>query len=124
MQVELVRIYADAAGESHFAAASVPLALADLAPPMAPVPVSAPLPAERVVFFHGPQAEEAGAWHPAPRRQLVIVLSGMVEITVSDGETRTFTPGAVLLAEDLHGRGHSGRRPAPGGVTAALVQLD
>jgi hypothetical protein len=123
MNVKVVRIFADDAGESHFAEVFLPLSVADLAPPMTPLPVSAPMTAERVVFFHGPQAEEGGAWHPAPKRQLMFVLSGMVEITVSDGETRTFTPGSVLLAEDVHGKGHSGRRPAPGGMTAALVQL-
>ncbi len=124
MDVGCVRIFADEHGESHFADVSLPLELISLAPPMAPVPVSAPIPAARVVFFHGPQTKQDGAWHPAPTRQLMFVLAGSVEITVSDGEMRSFGPGSVLMAEDVHGRGHSGRRPEPQGLTAALVQLE
>lgn len=124
MEVTYVRIFADEGGDSHFEDVAVPLVVADLAPPMKPVPQSAPIPAARVIYFHGPQDLDGSAWHPAPKRQLMFVLSGSVEVTVSDGEKRVFAPGSVLLAEDIHGKGHSGRRPEPQGMTAALVQLD
>jgi quercetin dioxygenase-like cupin family protein len=52
------------------------------------------------------------------------LLKGTMEITVSDGETRRFEPGSIVLAEDTHGKGHSARRLEPEGITAALVQLD
>jgi hypothetical protein len=45
-------------------------------------------------------------WHPAPRRQYVVNLDAGVEVTASDGETRTIGAGEVLLTEDTHGRGH------------------
>ncbi len=48
-------------------------------------------------------------WHPEPRRQYFIVLTGQVEITVGDGTVRVFNPGDVLLAEDLTGQGHQVR---------------
>ncbi len=32
-------------------------------------------------------------WHPAPRRQYVIVISGQLEIGFGDGTTRRFRPG-------------------------------
>jgi quercetin dioxygenase-like cupin family protein len=48
-------------------------------------------------------------WHPAPRRQYVISLSGQVEIGMGDGTVRRFGPGDVFLAEDLTGRGHTFR---------------
>ena len=124
MELHYARIYADADGESHFEDLAMPLVPADLAPPMKPVPLSAPIAAARLVHFHGPQELDGGAWHTAPTRQFMYVLSGTVEITVSDGETRTFGPGSMLLAEDVIGKGHSGRRPEPDGVTAALVQLE
>jgi quercetin dioxygenase-like cupin family protein len=60
-------------------------------------------------------------WHPAPRRQFVIVSAGEIEITVSDGETRRFGPGGVFLAEDTTGKGHQTRAAAPGGCVVIWV---
>jgi hypothetical protein len=45
-------------------------------------------------------------YHPAPRRQFIVNLSGGVEITASDGEARVFGPGSIMLAEDTTGKGH------------------
>jgi len=45
-------------------------------------------------------------WHPAPRRQFVVNLTGAVEITASDGEKRTFGAGSIMLADDTTGKGH------------------
>jgi hypothetical protein len=52
-------------------------------------------------------------WHPAPRRQLVINISGEVEITASDGEVRVFGPGSIMLADDTTGKGHLSRAKTP-----------
>ena len=46
-------------------------------------------------------------WHPAPRRQYVICISGQIEIGLGDGSKRIFNPGDVLLADDLTGKGHT-----------------
>jgi len=48
-------------------------------------------------------------WHPAPRRQFVVLLTGAAQITVSDGETRSFRRGSVFLVEDTVGTGHQTR---------------
>ena len=45
-------------------------------------------------------------WHPAPRRQFMICLRGIVEVTAGDGEKRRITPGQFVLLEDLTGKGH------------------
>jgi quercetin dioxygenase-like cupin family protein len=45
-------------------------------------------------------------WHPAPSKRFVMVLSGLLELEVGDGERRTFGPGNVLLVTDAEGRGH------------------
>jgi hypothetical protein len=37
------------------------------------------------------------------------MLRGEVEVTASDGETRRFSPGGLLLVEDTTGKGHSTR---------------
>ena len=47
--------------------------------------------------------------HPAPRRQLVVVLSGRVEVGTPDGQTREFGPGGVFLADDVRSPGHTTR---------------
>jgi hypothetical protein len=48
-------------------------------------------------------------WHPAPRRQFVITISGEVEIGLGDGTIHRFGAGHVNLAEDLTGQGHTTR---------------
>jgi quercetin dioxygenase-like cupin family protein len=48
-------------------------------------------------------------WHPAPRRQWVIILSGELEIGLGDGTFRRFGPGDARLVEDTTGRGHTTR---------------
>jgi uncharacterized cupin superfamily protein len=45
-------------------------------------------------------------FHCAPRRQFVIVLSGVMEVEAGDGTIRRLQSGEILLAEDLTGQGH------------------
>ena len=46
-------------------------------------------------------------WHPAPRRQFVIILSGQLEIGLGDGTKHVFGPGDARLVEDITGQGHT-----------------
>ena len=46
-------------------------------------------------------------WHPAPRRQFVIILSGQLEIGLGDGSKHIFGPGDARLVEDTSGKGHT-----------------
>ena len=46
-------------------------------------------------------------WHPAPRRQFVIILSGQLEIGFEDGSKKVFGPGDARLIEDITGKGHT-----------------
>ncbi len=48
-------------------------------------------------------------WHPAPRRQFVIILSGQLEIGLGDGSKHLFGPGDARLVEDTTGKGHTTR---------------
>jgi quercetin dioxygenase-like cupin family protein len=64
--------------------------------------------ASSVVFRRAPVGHVID-WHPAPRRQYVVTLSGQWEIVCSDGTKRLFKPGDVMLAEDLTGKGHVSR---------------
>jgi hypothetical protein len=44
--------------------------------------------------------------HPASEPQWVVMLRGVIEVQVSDGTTRRFGPGDLVLATDTTGRGH------------------
>ena len=48
-------------------------------------------------------------WHPASRRQLVVVLSGTVEVEASDGTKHRWSNGEMFLADDVGSRGHRTR---------------
>ena len=48
----------------------------------------------------------AQSWHNAPRRQIVVVLHGTVEVTTSDDVARRFAAGELFLADDTTGKGH------------------
>ena len=48
-------------------------------------------------------------WHPAPRRQFVIILSGQLEIGLGYGSRHVFGPGDARLVEDTTGQGHTTR---------------
>jgi hypothetical protein len=52
----------------------------------------------------------------------MVVVSGCVEATASDGETRLLTPGSAILLEDTTGQGHSSRA-VDGEVLIAVTQL-
>jgi hypothetical protein len=101
--MKIHRLYADAAGESHFEDVEVPLAEATAAGRL-----SALVPATGLVFREVPPTYDLD-WHPAPRRQYIVNLDGAVQITASDGEARRIRAGEILLVEDTWGKGHRSR---------------
>ena len=62
-------------------------------------------------------------WHPAPRRQYVIILAGQLEIGLGDGTVRRFGPGDARLVEDTTGQGHTTRVVGPEPVLTAVIPL-
>jgi quercetin dioxygenase-like cupin family protein len=48
-------------------------------------------------------------WHNAPARQIVVVLSGELEVETTEGQTRRWRAGEVFLADDVTGKGHKTR---------------
>ena len=62
-------------------------------------------------------------WHPAPRRQFVIILSGQLEIGCGDGTRQTFGPGDARLVEDTTGQGHTTRQIGPEPCVTATIPL-
>ena len=107
-KIAVSRLYNDENGESHFIEETLEATAVNFAPPAPPIFVSEGVPAKQVVYLLLPAGYE-GDFHPAPRRQFMTLLSGLLECGVSDGETRTFTPGNSQLVEDTQGKGHSTR---------------
>ena len=62
-------------------------------------------------------------WHPAPRRQFVIILSGQLEIGCGDGSKHVFGPGDARLVEDTTGKGHTTRQLGNEPCVTATVPL-
>ena len=65
-------------------------------------------------------------WHPAPRRQYIISLSGVVDVGLEDGSTHRFLPGDARLVEDTTGKGHTTKVPREPGdepIVTAVIAL-
>jgi len=62
-------------------------------------------------------------WHPAPRRQVVIILTGQLELGFADGSRHLFGIGDVRLLEDTTGEGHTTRVVGIETVLVAVVPL-
>jgi len=56
--------------------------------------------------LHRQPAKTFVDWHPGPRRQYVITLSGRGEIEVAGGKKIPLGPGQINLIEDTTGKGH------------------
>ena len=61
-------------------------------------------------------------WHHAPASQIVIVLSGEVEVGTSDGEKLRAAAGQAFIADDLTGKGHV-TKVIGGAARVMFVQL-
>jgi quercetin dioxygenase-like cupin family protein len=104
--MQYVRVYATEDGDSAFEDVVVDGEERVVVAGVPPVLVGGPFPAAGLLFVE--QGSDSADWehHVAPRRQWVICTSGRGSVTVTNGETREFGAGAVLLAEDTTGRGH------------------
>lgn len=89
--MKITRLYTGKDGESHFEEIEVQAEKLQAA--------------DGIMFRVGPPGQVQD-WHPAPRRQYVITLSGQAEIETGDGTKRRFGAGDIMLADDLTGRGH------------------
>ena len=104
-----VRLYADAKGITHFADEQLVLTRADAGDSPEQRLFVNRLGDLKSVMFAKLKAGTNEDWHVAPRRQLMLCVRGMVEITAGDGEKRRVAPGQFMLLEDLTGQGHQTR---------------
>ena len=122
MKTRYVRLFSDDQGGSHFEEIQTSLNRVDFAFGIPPLFVSEDIAAQSASFFGAPAGWESD-WHPSSGRHLFAVLTGVWEVTSSDGETRTFSPGDVLLVEDTTGKGHSSKVIGDEDSLALLIVL-
>jgi len=99
-ELEYSVLYSDAEGVTHFRDEYLPWKKSSSGSARTPFED-----AERIGFVRTPAGIRSD-WHPAPRKQFVLVLEGVMEVEAGDGEMRQFTSGRVLLVTDTEGRGH------------------
>lgn len=121
MQQTISVLYADETGESHFKEQELPMSSIEFAPPAPAVDVSAPTQVARHLFLRLP-GEWYGEPHPAPNRQIMTVLNGSLEVSVSDGKVRIFKAGDTVLVEDTSGKGHATKNLGSDTVTLSVTQ--
>ena len=100
--MKVARIYTGPDERSHFE---------DLEMPFTPAPngLESPFIAAKGVVFRENPVNRTMPYHPAPRRQLVVTVSGVAEIECGDGTRRRFGPGDLMIADDTTGQGHISR---------------
>ncbi|RYE19853.1 MAG: hypothetical protein EOP42_28385 [Sphingobacteriaceae bacterium] len=59
------------------------------------------------IHFKETDAGSSYDWHPAPKTQFVLTLTGTLEFTVFSGEKFVLQPGEILIAMDTTGSGHT-----------------
>jgi quercetin dioxygenase-like cupin family protein len=122
MKAVYVRLFSDDLGESHFQDIQTNLTATEFGPGIPNLFISNPFAASEASFFGAP-AGWAADLHVSSGRHLFSVLTGVWEVTASDGEARTFSRGDVLLVEDLTGKGHASRVVSEEGSLALLVNV-
>ncbi len=58
------------------------------------------------IFFRETPEGHVQDFHNAPRRQLIFLTSGILELEASDGHRTLCMPGDLIFAEDVRGKGH------------------
>lgn len=101
--MQITRVFTGDDGKSHFE--EIEVELEDLGVRGC---ISEPWPASSVLF-RTVEGDYHLDFHTAPRRQLVVNLTGSVDIEVGGGMVKRMGPGSILLAEDTTGQGHISR---------------
>src|SRR5437867_11083066 len=96
--MRLVRIFIRDSGESAIEIRKVPMTGAESA-------ASATCGCTSIFFRETPEGHVQD-FHNAPRRQLIFLTSGILELEASDGHRTLCLPGDLIFAEDVQGKGH------------------
>ena len=96
--MRLVRIFTRPNGESAIELRQVPMSAGER--PMSPTFQGGAL------FFRETAEGHMQSYHNAPRRQLIFLASGILELESSEGKRYICRPGDLIFAEDTAGKGH------------------
>ena len=96
--MRLFRIFTTPSGESAIEMRRVPMTGRER-------PMSATFGCESIFFRETPEGHVQDL-HNAPRRQLIFLVSGLLELESSAGRRVVCRPGDLIFAEDTAGRGH------------------
>lgn len=121
--MELIEIYADDTGETHFRKALIEFELHDFAPPSQPIGISAEQSTTTMVFLSAPPGWDK-EFHPTPRRQIAVMLEGEASISASDGERIDVRPGSAILLNDGDSKGHLTRVQGERDACFLMIGLD
>ena len=115
----IYRVFGDEMGETHLSRVELP-----------PADESSPralsirdIPATTCTVTELLERKPDNGLHVPPRRQLVVVLRGALEITTTSGECQRLEPGDCLLADDLDARGHATRQVGDGDLSTITVGI-
>jgi quercetin dioxygenase-like cupin family protein len=103
--MKVTRFYATPDNESRFQEIDVPIVHQRSDGHGGTIRLSNSWPSPNVTFVELPAGLDQ-TWHHAPARQIVVVLSGTLEVGTSDNEIRRCTAGQAFIADDLTGKGH------------------
>ena len=102
-------VFSDSNGVTHFRDEELPWQAPQRSSDTRYPPLATPfLDAEKIGFLRLPVGYSED-WHPAPGKRFVMVLGGVAEIEVGNGQRRKFGPRSVVLMTDVTGRGHRAR---------------
>ena len=116
--MKVTRVFSDSEGETHFEDVTIHLQNAGQIGHLS----------ERVsvasLLFRENEPQYDYDWHNAPARQYIVLLDGRIELEVSDGESRIFAGGDILLMEDITGKGHRTRHIEHCTRRSLFIELD
>ena len=105
--MKITRFYATEDGESRFDEIEIPIVNARENEGQTALFSNGML-SPAVRFVELPAGFRTG-WHHAPTRQIVVVLSGVLEVGTSEGQTQQWGAGEAFMPDDLQGKGHTTR---------------
>lgn len=107
--MKISRLYTGKDGQSHFEEL-----------PISANPKLGVMQKTEGIFFREEAAGHFQDWHPAPRRQWVIIIKGDLEIGLGDGSFWKFGEGDARLVEDTTGKGHTTRTGKQSSICAYI----
>ncbi len=118
-------LYVGEDGETHFRTITVDykrFKYADNIPPVWAA-LNGKWKAEYVSLAGNSPGWDARPLHPGNHRQVFIVLTGVTAFVASDGETREYGPGEMILMEDANSKGHGSFVPSKSNSMVAIIPL-